>query len=200
MDLVIIDYGAGNIANVRNAFKKLGFSCRANGSETEWEKADALVLPGVGAFGAAMKNLGAKSRKLKTIITENETPFFGVCLGMQLLMEGSEESPGAKGLGIIKGSAKRFRTALPVPHMGWNKVKASPSPFFDGIEDFFAYFVHSYYCVPVDNECVSATTAYGAPFASAVSKGRIFATQFHPEKSGESGLRLLANFVKGVRR
>ena len=200
MDLVIIDYGAGNIANVRNAFKKLGFSCRASGSEARWKKADALVLPGVGAFGAAMQNLGPKSQTLKAVLTENETPFLGVCLGMQLLMEGSEESPGTKGLGAIKGNAVRFRTALPIPHMGWNRVETSPSPFFDGLEDFFAYFVHSYRCDPADKSLISATTDYGVPFASAISKGRIFATQFHPEKSGESGLRLLANFVKEARR
>lgn len=200
MELMIIDYEAGNVINVMNAFRKLNINCSVSRSELGWKRADALVLPGVGAFGAAMQNLGSKSNALKLILQENEVPFLGICLGMQILMNRSEESPGVNGLGIIKGEVKRFRTTLPVPHMGWNEVQAKPSPLFEGIERFYAYFVHSYYCEPEEKNCISAHTKYGSLFASAFSKGVIFATQFHPEKSGETGLQILRNFVNEAKR
>lgn len=200
MELVVIDYGAGNVINVMNAFKKLGVRCSTSRSERAWKEADALVLPGVGAFGAAIRNLGDKSNALKVVIRESGVPFFGICLGMQILLDESEESPKVEGLGLISGKVRRFRTALPVPHMGWNEVQTKPSPLFEGMERFYAYFVHSYYCEPKERSCISATTKYGSTFVSAFLKGNIFATQFHPEKSGEAGLQILNNFIKEVKR
>ncbi|MFH1447845.1 MAG: imidazole glycerol phosphate synthase subunit HisH [Candidatus Micrarchaeota archaeon] len=200
MNFVIIDYGAGNVINVANAFKKIGVVCSVSKNESKWKNADALVLPGVGSFGAAMRDLSERSTPLKNILTEDGIPFLGICLGMQILMDESEESSGVSGLGVIGGKAKRFSTHLPVPQIGWNEVLIKPTPLFEGVENFFAYFVHSYYCEPDDKKWISSTTEYGLRFASAFTNKNVFATQFHPEKSGEVGLRILENFVKEVKR
>jgi glutamine amidotransferase len=201
MEIGIIDYGAGNAVNVKNALEKLGFSAQISAESKNWEGADALIFPGVGSFGAAMGNLGERADSIREIIGGEGVPFLGICLGMQLLMEGSEESPGVGGLGALKGEVKRFGEGLPVPHMGWNRVEpAGECPLFGGIGGMYAYFVHSYYCVPEDGGAVAARTGYGAEFASALWKKNIFATQFHPEKSGEKGLALLENFVKEARK
>jgi glutamine amidotransferase len=201
MELCIIDYGAGNAVNVKNAFAKLGVNARVSADTADWDAADGLVFPGVGSFGAAMRNIGEKSGVLGELISKRKTPFLGICLGMQLLLEGSEESPGVRGLGAVEGSVKRFGSGLPVPHMGWNSVEAvGDCPLFEGLDGMYAYFVHSYFCVPEDSGAVSAKTKYGVEFASAIWKGNLFATQFHPEKSGEKGLSLLGNFIREVRK
>lgn len=192
----LIDYGAGNIRSISNALKKVG-------AETEVAEgtidpgADALVLPGVGNFGDAMRKLDPVRADLLEAL-ESGKPFLGLCLGLQLLFEGSEEAPGAKGLGILKGGCKRFKEGK-VPHMGWNQVSASRGPLFRGIEDSADfYFVHSYYA-PVVEETVGVCS-YGADFSAAVQKGCVYACQFHPERSGPAGLRVLENFVGEVRR
>ncbi len=200
MRLSIIDYGAGNITNVTNAFKKIGVICGVSKNESEWKNADALVLPGVGSFGAAMRNLARDRRILRDIVLKEEVLFLGICLGMQIIMDESEESPKEKGLGFVCGKAKRFPETLPVPQIGWNEVSMGPSPLFEGIDRLFAYFANSYYCEPKDPRCISATTEYGVNFASAFTKKNVFATQFHPEKSGEIGLDVLRNFIKELRR
>jgi glutamine amidotransferase len=201
MELCILGYGAGNAVNVKNAFAKLGIAAKVSADAADWERADALVFPGVGSFGAAMRNIGEKKEVLRREVLERKMPFLGICLGMQLLLDESEESAGVYGLGIVRGSVKRFGRGLPVPHMGPNRVEAvGECPLFDGLDGMYAYFVHSYYCVPDDSAVVSAKTGYGVEFASAFWKGNLFATQFHPEKSGEKGLALLGNFIKEVRR
>ena len=205
MRLVIIDYGAGNVASVRNAFAKLGVKTLVSANPKEWQRADALVLPGVGAFGAAAVKLDARKKVLRGLIQKEGKPFLGICLGMQLLLDESEESPGARGLGVIPGRVRRFQGKLPVPQTGWNLVEPTRlagdgNPLFDGMGKFYAYFVHSYYCAPADRSVVSANTEYGRRFASAFCQGNLYATQFHPEKSGPDGLRLLQNFVREAKK
>lgn len=199
MNFAIVDYGAGNIANVKNAFDKLGADLTVSSSEVVWKNADALVFPGVGSFGYAMKQLGGKREALRQTIARGK-PFLGICLGMQLLMDSSEESPGVSGLGLISGGVKRFGNILPVPQMGWNKVEQLKGPLFDGMSSFMAYFANSYYCAPADKSVSAATTDYGTRFVSAFSLANISALQFHPEKSGTAGLKVLQNFIREVKR
>ncbi len=200
MKIAIIDYGAGNTANVKNAFDKLGANAILSSSDSVWKTADALVLPGVGSYGAAVKKLAGKEKPLIDIIQSGK-PFLGICLGMQLLLEKSEEDNAVSGFGIFTGQVKRFEISLPVPQIAWNKVKPSGnSNLFDGLDDFYAYFVHSYYCEPDDQSIIAATSDYGIRFASALSRKNLFATQFHPEKSGAQGLQLLGNFLKLVKK
>ena len=199
MQIVIIDYGAGNTANVKNALEKLGARPIVSPSVREIKNADAIILPGVGAFGAAMKRLSKKSQIITNAINSGK-PFLGICLGMQLLLDKSDESEGVNGLGIIRGKVKKFKVKLPVPQIGWNKVENLRGPLFEGIDDFYAYFVHSYYCKPKDKRVIAATTKYAKSFASAFYKKNIFATQFHPEKSGKVGLKILKNFIREVKK
>ncbi len=200
MNLVMIDYGAGNTASVRNAFEKIGVTITLSGDEAVWRKADALVFPGVGSFGSAIKSLGKRTNTLRKLILEDRKPFLGICLGMQLLLERSEESNGEQGLGIVPGTVKRFSSDLPVPQIGWNRVENLDCPLFAGISEFYGYFVNSYYCEPSDNSCVSATSVYGKRFPAAFWMENVFATQFHPEKSGKTGLKILENFIMEVRK
>ncbi len=199
MKIVIIDYGAGNTANVKNAFERIGAAAIVSDSEDVWKNADAMVLPGVGAFGAAMEKLANKKETIIELV-ETGKPFLGICLGMQLLLETSEESPGISGLKLIKGTVKKFQTNLPIPQIGWNKICPVKSALFEGLEDFSAYFANSYYCEPVDKSIVAATAEYGSSFACALEFKNVFATQFHPEKSGKEGLQVLSNFLKQVRK
>jgi len=201
--IAIIDYKAGNLTSVRLALESLGVEGEITSDPQRILAADRVIFPGVGAAGAAMETL--KSLGLVDVIRQvatRGTPFFGICLGTQILFERSEENGGTECLGLLPGSVRLFRPTDrfdKVPQMGWNSVaQRVPHPIFDGIEDNSEfYFVHSYYPAPSDPACVLGETAYGGvSFASVVGRGNLVATQFHPEKSGKVGLRLLGNFVK----
>jgi glutamine amidotransferase len=196
--IVVVDYDAGNLRSVTKALESLGADVRVSGNRADVEAADKIVLPGVGAFGKAVRSLESKS--LLGPLAEAAAggrPFLGICLGMQLLYEGSEEDPGIRGLGVIPGQVVRFTAVRKIPHLGWNTVSwRDESPLRAGIpDDSFFYFAHSFYGVPADAAWVSGETEYGDSFASAVRRERLFGIQFHPEKSQAPGLRLLSNFV-----
>ncbi|MFH1835505.1 MAG: imidazole glycerol phosphate synthase subunit HisH [Methanobacteriota archaeon] len=198
MTVAIIDYGAGNIRSIENAFKTINVETVLASSEKQLTDSSHIVLPGVGAFGDAMENLNGFINPIKDNISSGK-PFLGVCLGIQLILEKSEESPGAQGLGLFKGTCKRFPNDEKVPHMGWNTVKkVADTLLLKGINDeSFFYFVHSYYSQPTENKIVAGETTYGRKtFPSIISSGKIHATQFHPEKSGEQGLKILKNFIE----
>jgi glutamine amidotransferase len=204
--LAIVDYDMGNLRSVQKAFEKVGQSAIVTRDPKAIRDASHVVLPGVGAFPDAMKNLerfGLIDPILKSI--EQGKPFLGLCLGLQLLFTEGEEFGIHRGLDVVKGRVVRFRipnngtrTKLSVPHMGWNTIQVkTPSPIFKDIPGgSYFYFVHSYYVVPEDSHWVSATTEYGLEFASSIWKNNIFACQFHPEKSQKQGLDLLKRFVK----
>ena len=195
--IAIIDYGMGNLRSVTNAFGRIGAQVVVTRDPATIREAGALVLPGVGAFGKCVENL--KGFGLFDLLKEEIAagkPYLGICLGMQILLESSEEAPGVEGLGVIKGRVARFQGAMKIPHMGWNSVDiVRPSPVLEAIPTgSYFYFVHSYY--PDPEEDVSVTiTDYGIRFTSSIGKGNIFASQFHPEKSQGMGLKLLGNFV-----
>lgn len=196
----IIDYGAGNLLSVEKAFRYMGCACRIAAGPEELLSADAAVLPGVGAFGDAMKGLRERGLEepVRTFIRSGR-PFLGICLGLQILFESSEESPGVPGLGILRGKILRLPggTGLKVPHMGWNSLELQkPSGLFEGFSKGpYVYFVHSYY-LRAEEDIVTASAEYGVPIHAAVQKGNLFACQFHPEKSGEAGLRILDRFAR----
>jgi glutamine amidotransferase len=197
--IAIIDYGMGNLSSVFKALKKLGAYVRITGSIPEIEKADSVILPGVGNFGDGMKHLQASGldKAVKNSIKSGK-PFLGICLGMQLLMDESEEAPGLPGLGIFKGKVVRFpKNALKVPHMGWNSINIEgENPNLSGIKDgTYFYFVHSYYVKPDDLKINTATCRYGLDFSACIGKENVFATQFHPEKSQDAGLCILKNWI-----
>lgn len=199
--IVITDYGMGNLRSVSKALEKLGGQVCVSSDASVLRKADKLVLPGVGAFGDAAKEL--KAQGLFEAVTEHIRAgklFLGICLGLQLLLKESEESPGADGLGTFPGKVIRFRSKeIKVPHMGWNQVEADLShPLFKGIpQGSYFYFVHSYYAQPDDSGLAAGRTQYGEEtFASVLAKDNVFATQFHPEKSQEAGLQILRNFLE----
>ncbi len=199
--IVIVDYGMGNLSSVRKAFQFLKVPAKISSDPKQVARAQALVLPGVGAFGEAMTEL--RKRKLIEPLREAVNagkPFLGICLGLQLLFESSEESPRVKGLALLPGRVKRFSRAsgLKIPQMGWNQIEKSSArdPLLKGIPDnSFFYFVHGYYAVPSKRSQVLASTRYSERFPSIVSNGKnLWATQFHPEKSQKWGLKLLRNF------
>lgn len=200
--IAIVDYGMGNLRSVSKGFESLGHATSVTRIPEEILNSTGIVLPGVGAFGDCIRNLDEFDliEPIKKSIMQ-EKPFLGICLGLQVLFEESEESPGMKGLGIFKGKIVRFPEfddkRLKIPHMGWNQVElAKETPLLNGIPDrSWFYFVHSYYPEPEDQEIIAATTTYGIDFACAVSAGSIFACQFHPEKSSNLGLRILSNFA-----
>ena len=200
--VAIIDYGAGNLQSVKKALDYIGCENIITSDKSEIESASHIILPGVGSFGDAMDSI--RKRGLEEVIrytASGEKPFLGICLGLQLLFEESEESPGVKGLGVFKGSVVKIpeNLGLKVPHMGWNSVLLKQNGgIFSGINDeSYFYFVHSYYLKDADCKVVAGTTQYGVEIQCAVQKGRVAATQFHPQKSGEIGLKLLKNFVEG---
>lgn len=202
--IAIIDYGAGNIASVIKAFDFLGAETILTSDKDEIMNADAAVLPGVGSFGDAMDNI--RERELEDVIknfANSGKPFLGICLGLQLLFESSEESPGAVGLGILKGKIVKIPTdnGLKVPHIGWNSLElANKSELFNGLNsNSYVYFVHSYY-LKAEEDIVTAKADYGVEIHAAVQKDNVCATQFHPEKSGKIGLSMLENFVEGVNK
>jgi glutamine amidotransferase/cyclase len=194
----LLDYGAGNVRSVINALESLGERVEIVVDAEDIASAEKLVFPGVGAFGSMMRILDGNGyvEPLKEYLHSGR-PVLGICMGLQALFEASEEAPGLRGLGFIPGVVKRFATELAVPQIGWNGVEvAQPTRLFNGLRgDEKFYFVHSYCVVPADDEVVLTTTDYGSPFVSGVQKGSVIATQFHPEKSGEVGLRVLRNFL-----
>jgi len=199
--IVIIDYGMGNLRNVQKAFEKIGFEAKLTRHQKEIGSASAIVVPGVGAFKDCMENLekyGLIEPLLGSI--ESGKPYLGICLGLQILFSESEEFGSHKGLDLIRGKVVKFKPdpEHKVPHMGWNTIeKEKEVPMLQGVEsgDFF-YFVHSYYVIPEEAVWTSTFTTYGKPFVSSIWKENLFATQFHPEKSQQKGLRILENFVK----
>lgn len=197
--IAVIDYGAGNLLSVEKALRHIGCLCRVTADPGDLSAAEAAVLPGVGSFGDAMENL--RKRGLESPIREfvaSGKPFLGICLGLQILFESSEESPGVPGLGVLKGKILRLPgdRGLKVPHMGWNSLtlKKEGGLFARISGEPYVYFVHSYY-LRAEEDIVTATAEYGETIHAAVQKGNLFACQFHPEKSGETGLSLLRNFA-----
>ena len=205
--IAIVDYGMGNLRSVHKGFEKVGFPAVVTQDPRLIRKASGLVLPGVGAFKKAMENLTELGlvEPIKEFII-SQRPFLGICLGLQLLFSESEEFGVQSGLGIFAGRVVRFpfsnpgspptRDSLKVPHMGWNGVQMRKRvPALEGVEDgAYFYFVHSYYPVPIDRDIVATTTDYGGEFVSSISQGKLFACQFHPEKSQTLGLKILHNF------
>jgi len=196
--IAIVDYGMGNLRSVTNAFRRLGAEIAVTRDQRVIREARALVLPGVGAFGRCVENL--RKFDLFDLLKEEIAggkAYLGICLGMQILLESSEEAPGVGGLGVIRGRVVRFQGAMKIPHMGWNSVDMKrPAGVFDTIPDgSYFYFVHSYFCEPAE-PVTATTTEYGGKFTSSLQKDNIFACQFHPEKSQAVGLGLLGNFVR----
>ncbi len=189
--IAIIDYGAGNLKSIHKALEKVGGKVTITSDPEIVESADAIVLPGVGAFETAINNL----KPFIDHLVKADVPVLGICLGMQLFAEESEEGGLHKGLGVIDGRVIRFPEWVgKIPHMGWNLVKTAEHPLFEDIDVAYFYFVHSYY-FKTDEKNTIGTTEYGLEFASAVAKGNFMGVQFHPEKSGKNGLRVLENFV-----
>ena len=197
--IALIDYGAGNIRSVEKALTHIGCAVQVTSDPGVLRSADAAVLPGVGAFGDAMTELRKRGLEapIKACIAENK-PFLGICLGLQVLFESSEESPGAEGLSVLKGRILRIppETGLKVPHIGWNslEIEKDGGLFAGHPAEPYVYFVHSYY-LQAEEDVVTATAEYGVKVHAAVQKGNLFACQFHPEKSGETGLQILRNFA-----
>ena len=205
--IVIVDYGMGNLRSVEKALAKLGHSATITKDRNAIKSASGVILPGVGAFDAAISELRASNLE-GTIIEEIAMgkPFLGICLGLQLLFNESEEG-SLKGFGILPGKVKKFNFAPPlssrlkVPQMGWNSIKIKKqTPYFEGVENgSMMYFVHSYYVVPEDPSIIATTTEYGSDFCSSIVKDKIFGVQFHIEKSGDLGLKVLDNFAKSCK-
>jgi glutamine amidotransferase len=201
--IAIIDYGAGNLRSVVNAVSRLGYQAKVTSRPAEVLDAQAIILPGVGAAADTIENLkrlGLVS-PIQHFIAEGR-PFLGICIGLQILFSGTEEGGGHECLNIIPGRVRKLPSGQKIPHMGWNQVKQRVShPVFDGIPDGANfYFVHSYYVEPEDQSLVAGETEYGLPFCSAIARGKLVATQFHPEKSGQVGLKVYDNFIKLARQ
>jgi len=199
--IVIIDAGIGNLRSVQKAFEHIGAMSIITDDPALVTDADAVVLPGVGAFGDGMDGLRSRALDRAVLdVIEGGVPFFGICVGLQLLFEESEEMGTHRGLGVLPGRIARFPMHLTVPHMGWNQIEQRGShPLLAGVPDgAFAYFAHSYHVVTADQSIVVATTDYGAPFPSVVARDNVWAIQFHPEKSQQVGLTLLHNFVERI--
>ncbi|HEY3582694.1 MAG TPA: imidazole glycerol phosphate synthase subunit HisH [Pyrinomonadaceae bacterium] len=198
VQLAIIDYGVGNLRSVEKAFAATGCEATVSGDEKVLRAAERLVLPGVGAFGACMKALSERGfdQLVRERVREG-TPLLGVCVGMQLLFETSDEFGSTPGLGLLLGRVRRFTDELVVPHVGWNQVKQvrNHSLFGQVADRSHFYFVHSYYCEPLDESVVAGETEYGFNYASVVARDNICGVQFHPEKSQNAGLQLLKNFA-----
>ena len=200
MTIVIVDYGMGNLFSIYNALDHVGGNPRFARDPEELKGAKAIVVPGVGAFGSCMSQLSRFSESLWQHLHEG-VPILGICVGMQVLFPESEESPGAPGLGWIAGKVIRLPDDVMIPQMGWNSLAIlRRSEMLDGISDGdMFYFVHSYYTRPEDDSVIAATTEHGVEVTAAIQKDNLFATQFHPEKSGPKGLQILKNFVRASR-
>jgi glutamine amidotransferase len=202
--LVIVDYGVGNLRSAQKAFEHLGQPALVTCDAERIARAPAVVLPGQGAFGTCMENLAAAGLVEPVVAAARSgRPFLGICVGMQLLFEESEESPGVRGLGVFRGKVVRFphRSDLKVPHMGWNQlhVKRRVPALADVADGDYVYFVHSFHPEPVDPGVIATTTDYGIEFVSSVGRDNVYAGVFHPEKSQQTGLRLLGGFVRTLR-
>ena len=200
-DITILDYGSGNILSIYNGFKKIGTQVNVSDDKKVIEDSDAIILPGVGAYGAVMNNL-VNYKDLIYEHIDNNKPLLGICLGLQVLFTNSEESPNVEGLNIFEGNVRRFN--LPqeykIPHMGWNQIKVNKTNsnntlLLENVDDEYMYFVHSYYIEPEDKDLITAYCDYGMNVPVAIGKDNIHALQFHPEKSGKAGLEILRNFV-----
>ena len=200
-DVTILDYGSGNILSIYNGFKKIGTQVNVSDDKKVIEDSDAIILPGVGAYGAVMNNL-VNYKDLIYEHIDNNKPLLGICLGLQVLFTNSEESPNVEGLNIFEGNVRRFN--LPqeykIPHMGWNQIKVNKTNsnntlLLENVDDEYMYFVHSYYIEPEDKDLITAYCDYGMNVPVAIGKDNIHALQFHPEKSGKAGLEILRNFV-----
>jgi len=200
--IAVLDYGIGNLRSAQKALEKVGADARLTADHDVIAAADAVVLPGVGAFGACMDALRAAQLDGPALdAVASGRPFLGICVGMQMLFDGSDEDDHAQGLGVIAGAVRWLPTELPRPQMQWNRLDVAPGhvddPMFAGLgAEPWVYFVHSLHAVPADAAVVAATCEYGIEVNAAFRQGNVFATQFHPEKSGATGLALLANFVK----
>jgi len=200
--VVVVDYGLGNLQSAVKGLERAGADVEVSDDPAAFEAADGIVLPGVGAFREGVENAGPY-REALVDAADDGTPVFGICLGMQMLLTTSEEAEHAgegevTGLDLIPGTNVRFSGEQKVPHMGWNELSVERDhPLVEGVNGEYAYFVHSYHAVPENDDAVVATTDYGTTFPSVVAdeSGTVFGTQFHPEKSGETGLRILQNFV-----
>jgi len=196
--ITIINYGLGNLKSIENALKYLGEKVKITEKPEEIKKAEKIILIGVGNFGEAIKNL--KKKRLHSLIKEaisEGKPFLGICLGMQILFEESQESPGIKGLNILKGKVFKFKK-VKTPQIGWNQIKIQrKTRILKGIKDkSFVYFMHSFYVKPLDRKIMVAVTNYGKDYCSAIELKNTFGVQFHPEKSGKIGLQILKNFIE----
>lgn len=197
--IILIDYGVGNLYSVAKAAAFVGGDVKISNSADDLKRAEKIILPGVGAFGDCMKNLEATGLipAIKREVSSGK-PLLGICVGLQILFAGSEESPNVDGLKIFGGRVKKIQAGdLKIPHMGWNSVRFGNSKLFAGLNGApYFYFVHSYHAAPDDKKIIAATTTYGEDVTAALEFENIFATQFHPEKSGDVGLRVLKNFVE----
>ena len=192
----IVDYGVGNLKSIANALGYLGLSSEITGQPDGLERADALILPGVGAFPDAADKLRQTGLDKAVLAQAEKKPVLGICLGMQLLFDEGEEVRPCQGLGLVSGTVRKIATELKLPHIGWNSLTfPNPSPLFRGVEPgSYVYFVHTFCALPDQPSNVLAVTDYGGPVTAAVGRGNIYGCQFHPEKSGETGLQILRNF------
>ncbi|MEG3225271.1 MAG: imidazole glycerol phosphate synthase subunit HisH [Methanobacteriales archaeon Met13] len=199
--ITIIDYGSGNLKSISNGFSRIGAEVLISREKRDLKEAEALILPGVGAFGAAMIHLEEYEDLIHNHVDDGK-PFLGVCLGLQVLFTSSQESPNVTGLDIFKGEVVRFPPeirdkGLKIPHMGWNNLQINKNcPILEGVGQNYMYFVHSFYVKPKNDRLVAASVDYGVEVPAVVCQDNVFATQFHPEKSGEVGLEILRNFLK----
>ncbi|WP_296861668.1 imidazole glycerol phosphate synthase subunit HisH [uncultured Methanobrevibacter sp.] len=193
--ITIIDYKSGNLKSISNGFKKIGEDFQITDDIELISNAKHLVLPGVGAFGSAMENLEPFRNVIEEHVNDDK-PFLGICLGQQVLMGESEESPDVKGLNLFKGHCEYLPEGVKVPHMGWNKLNVvNDSPILEGVDNEYFYFVHSYHVIPDDDGIIAGICDYGIDVVASLSQNNLFSTQFHPEKSGKAGLKILKNFV-----